>query len=489
MRGFWVHGLLVVVGAVALGAFDRPITGDNQHYFFLAERAASGVPPHVSHVDPKTQLSTLVGAGAIRLSRAAGGDDVAAVRVACIAATAVAVVGAAALAAELGGLAVAGHVAALAYVTSRGVLSHAAIGCQPKLFLACFAILAHLATIRRRDLASGLLAGAAFLCWQPGLVVVAAIAAEICLRGGQVARRLLRLAAGFVAVVVVYQAYFVASGAFAIQLEQTLLAQGGSLHVPRRFLASLWFVLREAVPGETIPHLVPIVFFAWLGASAAWALAGPRRALERLRATPGLLSFWLAVTGALVFTLYDHQGLPDLFFPGPYFAVATGMAARSLLERLPEPEEPPGASFRLVVVAAIVLALQLLRSEAAKPRPDFTLGEQRQLAEVLRSYDRRFGPVWAYGATHLLGLAHMDNYVPYGLFYDDLEASMDLSTYRPLRDGRLPTWIVRSEEELPAAATLLPSHYEEIRSLVFARQGLRLYRLREAPRVGDGGSP
>ncbi|MFN2377191.1 MAG: hypothetical protein ABR538_11685, partial [Candidatus Binatia bacterium] len=90
--------MFLVVWALAAAAFfwrldalERPLRADNQLYFFMAERAASGVPPHVSHVDSKNQLGVLVTAAAIAGGRAVGADDVVASRVVSIAAAAAAV--------------------------------------------------------------------------------------------------------------------------------------------------------------------------------------------------------------------------------------------------------------------------------------------------------------------------------------------------------------------------------------------------------------
>src|SRR5690242_16686624 len=127
-----------IVAALACWRLDpvtRPITGDNQLYFYLAERAASGVAPHVSLVDTKSQLGVLVTAASIAAGRVGGEDDVAASRAASIAFAALAVVLAAELATLLAGSTAAGHIAALALIAARGFADHAAVGSNPKVFL------------------------------------------------------------------------------------------------------------------------------------------------------------------------------------------------------------------------------------------------------------------------------------------------------------------------------------------------------------------
>src|SRR5262245_35580044 len=60
---------------------SRPITVDDQVYFYISERAAAGVPPHVSLVDHKHQLTALLSAAAMSAGRPLGIDDVIAARV------------------------------------------------------------------------------------------------------------------------------------------------------------------------------------------------------------------------------------------------------------------------------------------------------------------------------------------------------------------------------------------------------------------------
>jgi hypothetical protein len=52
--------------------FDRPITIDNQLYFYVAERVAAGVPPHLSLVDHKHALSAMLSGWAMWPGRVFG---------------------------------------------------------------------------------------------------------------------------------------------------------------------------------------------------------------------------------------------------------------------------------------------------------------------------------------------------------------------------------------------------------------------------------
>lgn len=489
-----------------------PLTGDNQLYFFVAERAASGVPPHVSHVDPKHQLATLLTAGAITAGRAVGVDDVAAARIVSIAAASIAVAlaadaaavvagalvaragvaaagargagvaGAGALATSLSGAAlaasVAAPVAAAALLAMRGFAHHATVGSNPKVFLAMFVLLAQAAIARpsgrARDAVAGLACGAAFLCWQPALVVVAAVAAEGRLGPGGSWRRTARLLAWALLPVVLYEAYFVSTGAAGEQLWQNWVMTLGSVHEAPRAWRSLAFVLGEG-RGAFVPRVAPTCLAVLVAFAVARLVRSPSRAIEQLRSRDGLVAFAVGAAGATMFTLYDHQGVPDLFFPAPYFAIAAGVVAARVAGAASRfaPRATPAA---VLVVLLVMLALQLRRDEARRHDVGYDLADQRRLAAELLAEHEAGGSVWAYGAVHLLALAHLDNHVPLALFFDDVASVVDVGEFRPLKDGRLPSLIVQGRRRFPDDAAYLGERYEPATTAEFAGQDLRLWR-------------
>jgi hypothetical protein len=75
---------ITVAMAVGYGVATRPVLADNQLYFFQTERCASGVPPHVSHMEVKTQLPSMLGGASIAMGRVFGIDDVHAGRAATL---------------------------------------------------------------------------------------------------------------------------------------------------------------------------------------------------------------------------------------------------------------------------------------------------------------------------------------------------------------------------------------------------------------------
>ena len=73
-------GITVAVG-LGYDAVHTPIRTDNQHYFYMAERVASGVSPYASHFDGKHALSMLLTGAAIALGRPFGIPDMASARI------------------------------------------------------------------------------------------------------------------------------------------------------------------------------------------------------------------------------------------------------------------------------------------------------------------------------------------------------------------------------------------------------------------------
>lgn len=490
--------LLAAAFCARLDPVHRPLVADNQLYFYMAERAASGVPPHVSHVDSKNELGVLLAAAVIRAGRVVGVDDVLSSRAISIAFTAASVALVAELAALLAGGAAAGHVAALALLAVRGLPDHTAAGNNVKVFLVTFLLLAHVAMARPpqrfwwgRDALAGLAAGLAFLCWQPALLVVVAVAAEALVARGRGWRSMLVVLAAAGTPVAAYELYFALHGALAEQLHQAYVMTLGSVHQPGYLRRSIHFLLTEAGGPEAWPRLVPLSFAIVAAASLMAAVLAPRRAFTLLREKPGLLSFGLGAAGATAFTLYDHQGVPDLFFVDPYYAASCGIlvvAVAGLVARLLPASA--AAAARPTVPAAVaalstmtLLALQMKLDDGNRRPDDYTLEDQRRAADIVRGYHEEFGEVWAYGAVHLLGLAHLDNHVPYGLFYDDVLSVLPIDSWLPLRDGRMPEIILHSRGRLPGAPKYLLADYVEITPAAFAAQSIMVWR-RVAPQPG-----
>ncbi|HYC53517.1 MAG TPA: hypothetical protein VEL28_01060 [Candidatus Binatia bacterium] len=467
LRAAVLLAALTVSACIGAGVCNRPLVADNQLYFFMAERAASGIAPHVSLVDTKSQLATLITAAGIGTGRALGLDDVTAARATSVAAAAAAVVGTGMLAAGLSGMRAAAILAAIALLSMRGFVDHAAIGCNPKIFLAAFIAWAHWLSLGRRDAAAGACAGAAFLCWQPALLVVAAVAVESARRGG-LRRAATTLAAALVPVLP-YEAYFLFHQALGEQLLQTYVMTAGSVHAGADWLASALFVMTEGRPRQAL-RLVPTAFAAWSAGKLLQAASGLRSAAVSTPAAPGSTSFVIGAAVSLAFTIYDHQGVPDMFFPAPYLAAGAGIAlawCMGLADRAGR-----AARIAAVTAAAAALAIQLHGGGVHLPA-ERTIDDQRALAAQVASLAGEYGSVWVYQGVHLLGLAHLDNHVAYGQLYDDVASRLDIQSYRPLREGRMPDVLILPLRPVPGLSRYR-GRYEVIESPAFEREKLRV---------------
>ena len=234
-----------------------PITLDNQTFFYIAERAASGVPPHLSVVNHKQALSHLLSGAAIYVGRIYGADDVMAGRALSIFACAALV----ALTAVLGKLLTRStNVAAFAgllMLVYMQLLRQAVMGFRPHLYATLFMVAALVAYARNRERTAGACATAAFLCWQPAVGAAMGIAAA-SLTDAFPRRLLVRLAAGALLVVVPYEAYFIATGALGAQIYQSwTMASYGALDKVPGFWETVRFLLASDMNGRWGGNILP----------------------------------------------------------------------------------------------------------------------------------------------------------------------------------------------------------------------------------------
>jgi hypothetical protein len=467
--------LLGVVACLTRDPAGLPLTLDNQQYFFVAERAASGVPPHVSLFDSKHQAGMLLSAVAIRIGRGLGLGDVHAARVASIAAGAAAVALAWWVAHAITGTLLAGHLAALAMLSFDGFLGMAAMGARPKVFLVFFLLAASWALCRQRAFWAGSLAALAFLCWQPALLAVAGAALVFALAGG--GRSLARLLIGATLTVLLYELYFAAHGALGAQLEQ-------SYWFPARYMTPAVTDVRHHATqllrldeGLSVASLLPLGFAAIVVSALAWCALRPARIVEELRAQPGLAYVLLCGAAALAFSLYEYQTYIDGFFVLPYIAVVVAAAAASATKLASRRLSAPGRLLLAGVVLLLFAANARVLPSHAPVGPD--LAEQERLAQKVSAMIAEGGGLYAVGCTHLLAMNHTDNYVPFGFFFRGMEAYLadrEPGGYRPLRDGAMPETILVSRPFVPGGREWLHAEYRDETPSAFRFQGVRVWR-------------
>jgi hypothetical protein len=457
---------------------ERPLVADNQYYYFQAERFASGVSPHVSTVDVKTQIGTMLSGSAIWLGRLFGVDDVLSARVATALAAAAAVALAWLLGTELTGNPWAALVGAAVLLATQGLFLEAAIGASVKVFMVAFALAANLLVARRRYAASAVVSTLALLTWQPSIVILGgcglATLVDRRARWSDLVAFLLAVAG----TVAVYEVYFLAQGSLSAQLVQEWVVPGKVIADPFDLVAGLRFIVTESFLRQTV-HVAPVVFLFVAAVVCIWGLARPSRSVEIARTQPGLVAFWSTAAVAIAWTLYDHQSHPDMLLIQPYSAIACTIATAWLAVAL---GKLPGGSTAAAVVsvaAALAFANDARRDAAAFPVRGTNLDEQRALAKTVDIYRDHRGSVWVIGALHLLAFNHLDNHVSHGYIGTRLEPAYGFATWRPLRDGRMPEIIVVTNEVLPGRRDWLAAEYQDITTIPFSRDHLRVFSRRQ----------
>jgi len=484
-----------------------PVELDNQTFFYIAERAASGVPPHVSVVNHKHALSHLLSAGAIVAGRAAGVDDVFAARALSIAACAGTVALVAALALRLTADSAAGFLAGLAMLTFSGFLRQATMGFRPQLFATLFLAWAVVAACDRKHARAGAYGACAFLCWQPAGVVIAALATAAAFENR--ARTYVgRILAGAGAMLASYELYFVFYRAAHEQLFQTwVMASYGTLEHRPWVPATLRFLLQPDAGASLADSVVPASLFVLSGWLGLRYVRRPAGVIDLWNARADVRAVVLTAIGCVGFTFLDHQAYPDKFVLLPFMSISYALLFRGLAacgqRRMRQGtvtatlgvadrtgNHSLGSYRRRALLASCTLFLTVLavRGTGNYRVHGDELGAQRQLAARVRSTDGGTASIWAVGCLHLLAFDHQPNYSPFGMLLDERVRRYAGPDFRPLSDGRMPRVILWARAG-KFRFTWLEDEYEERTPPAFARESIRVWiRKRQFSDVG-GPSP
>lgn len=424
------------------GLLDRPLRMDNRIYFFIAERAASGVPPHVSAPDVKTQLSSLVDAAWIRAGRTVGMDDVHAGRIGALVALIAGIWGTGLAVFEMGATPAAAVLGAISVLAFSGLTGHATVGFNPKILL--FATMAWVPwfVARGRFFGAGVAASAAMMCWQPAAALCVGVAAG-SLTDDRRWRALARTVAGGLVAALAYEAWFAWHGVLAAQMFQSWVLPTGSVHNDVDWMRGARFVLFGELHGIDRVGAAAAAFALVLIAALLKAGGVPIPAPGR-RAAPTSAIVALLVGGCLAcaFTAYEFQAEPDRFLLCAAFAASIGLVidrAVALLGRV------AGARsvFRLEGALAALLILAGPRGNETRWQKQGSLDDQKTAGNIVAMLAETYGSVWAYGCPHLLGMAHLNNHHPVDHFWDDLRRLVDEDRFTPIAHGRLPDVILR----------------------------------------------
>jgi len=475
---------LFVLGLAAcwrLNPLRSPIVADNQIYFYIAERAASGIPPHISEFDPKNALSMFLTALAIRLGRWAGADDLLAARALSIAVAAAALPLLWTAMRRLGGSRRMAWTASAVPLLFHDFLLLAVGGARPKVFLVFFELLWLIAAASGRTWLLGAASACCFLVWQPALLLLAIACVSAFFREDRRGAAVAEILAGAVVPVLGYEAYFLWHGALAEQLFQSLVfpAMYGKPHRPLLGVAQSVLLLKKFDP-RTIVVVAGALALAGCWASFAFR---PRMVLSLVRGSPGRVALVLAATATFAFNLFDYQGAPDRLFLVPFFAILAAMVFGGALD-LVLAGIAPAASARagswtgtaVLLAAGLVLLAQISSREPRRGG----LEDQRQAAARVAEYRREGKSVYVVGALHLLAMERLENFSRYGFFPLRIRAHMLDRLHRersllPLVGGKLPDIVLQSRLPIPGGKPWLGRYYRAERVPLLRRQKINVW--------------
>ncbi|MGB3564758.1 MAG: DolP-mannose mannosyltransferase [Thermoanaerobaculia bacterium] len=476
-----VGGLFFVVTlaiACLLGVTDLALDGDNEHYFFMAERAASGFSPYHSHFDSKQGLSMLLTGLVIALGRPLGLGDLAMARVLSLVVLGLSLWLTWWLTLSLTGSRRAGSFAGLAMIGFSGYLYQAVMGSRPKVFLVLFMLLTMLLFVQRWHFWAGVSAALAFLCWQPALLMLGVMLLVLLVCSDRL-ESITRVLAGALLTVVAYQLFFFLHGSMGEQLRQTYYFPAKYMRHefswaagPLNKLPQLWF------EGFGRFNLLPLLAgLGLIGSGIGWL----RRVKQGGRLAGGPSRGWLYVSLCFVawilFTVYDHQGYMDLFVLLPFLAIIVGATLDRWVTR------PGRPIWEQVGVGVVLLGFGLLIYQGAQMhRTDFGLREQRVLATRVDRMLEEGEKIYAIECTHLLAFNKAENWSKFGFFFRGVGRYLRAEkkgrgVLRLNRQGERPSVVLVSHHVPREIRRELRRSYREVFDREFEQQGIRVFHL------------
>lgn len=473
--------IMSIFVCMSLGLWTRPLSMDNRLYFYIAERAASGVPPHVSAPDVKTQLAPLVDSASIAIGRVVGLDDVRSGRIGALLILIVGIWGVGTTVFALGATRAAAMLGALSVLAFSGMPGHVSVGFNPKILLFSLLAWGPYFVARGRFFTAGALASAAMCCWQPALIACACTALA-ALTAPHWRTALVRCIAGGLAAFALYEAYFTWHGVLAAQLFQNFALPAGSVHAGVDWVRGAEFVLFGSWQGIDRVAAAGSCFVLFLAGGIASRLDFEIWPSGRAPApTPAVVLVLASGTLMSIFTAYEHQGEPDRFLLCAYFAIAVGVVSDRMLQLVRSRIDERAALYLQGALIAVLLFTSLRGTYPPPVRTD-DLDAQIEVGRVVAMMAEAHGSVWSFGCVHLLALAHLTNHHPLAYFWDDLRSYVEEATFSPVVHERLPD-VILSCRPVPDGKHLL-KNYQVIRVPGLAAERARLFvRKATAPKA------
>jgi len=499
--GFFIAAIAATF--VVTACFDAPslpLIDDNQQYFFIASQIADGVPPYESQFEPKNALCMLMTAVAILVGRVVGISDVVSARVFSIGILFGCVFFIQALCHRLTKRFWVSVLSGLLLLSFSAFSFMGLMGNRPKVFLVFFMVLALLAIASRRAKWAGMASMCAFLCWQPALLLVAicGITSVVVPPIGQGWKRgFYKFTGGALVPFGIYILYFIVTGSFGEMLHQAFFFPSQFMSNNFKGFIGTWkFLFGLWGWGFGKYNVVPIVAGVGLlryilHLTGTWKLPETPDGAPLFR-RGGWVVFAIITAMASLFTFYDQQGAPDLFFVLPSMAIFAALAVHFVcleLARLGDmvsiiahnaiPILAIIAAITLIVQGPAVLADQMKWSNS----PDGTgvfykLKDQKQAAEELDAIYAKGHSICSLGSTHLLGLLRQPNWTKYGLFYRGVDEHVRWETgdnFKPEIDGQWPEYVLVSRRD-PEGMDAWRHLYEDVTSPTFKDQQIVVLR-------------
>jgi hypothetical protein len=465
--------------AALFGVTTMPFVRDNQQHFYMAERIASGGTSHTSNFEPKHAISHLGTGAAIAAGRLVGLPDHISARLMSVLVLTAAAWLAWRLALQLTGRWLTAMLCFVSIYALTGFLHLGFLGARPKVFMFALILACALFLAQRRHFLAGFFGALVFHCWQPSLMILALGFCVLVLRPDD---RNWRPAAAYCLAaflcLVLYESFFFFRGALAEQIHQTYWFPSNYMTAGMGWgLESLLLLANKWRLGFGALNFIPVITIVGFAALGYTLMRRGIRSWKELRTDQGWLFITLCLFATAAFTWYDHESFADLLLPLPFVTFFSSVFLTSVLDTVSENRQ------RAVALLFTYFALVSLYHVGRLNQRTFTVQDQIRSAATLRRLLDQGETIFATGCTHLLGLAHSENWVKYGVSFPELDsylADVNQAKYWvPEKDGVKPSIVLLSRRCPRHLDNWLEEHYLQRDAPDFEQQRVAVYALRD----------